>query len=65
MMCGVCGSNLYIAPEMDVNDAKLQLTNPRKAMDARLVIEPEHTSLAAVNSTFKLIEAMRVLAMSM
>jgi DNA-binding FadR family transcriptional regulator len=40
-------------------------TSPRNAMEARLVLEPELASLAAVNATFKQIEAMRVLARQM
>lgn len=40
-------------------------TSPRNAMEARLVLEPELASLAAVNATFKQIEGMRVLARQM
>jgi len=52
-MCGVYGSNLYIAMEMDVNDASLQLGSRRKTMEARLLIESEHASFAVVNSAFE------------
>lgn len=37
-------------------------TSPREAMEARLLIEPELASLAAINATVKHIEAMRALA---
>jgi DNA-binding FadR family transcriptional regulator len=37
-------------------------TSPREAMEARLLIEPELASLAAVNATAQQIEAMRTLA---
>lgn len=40
-------------------------TSPREAMEARLVIEPELASLAAINATHKQIEAMRALAKQM
>ncbi|MBR0848986.1 FadR family transcriptional regulator [Bradyrhizobium diazoefficiens] len=40
-------------------------TSPRNAMEARLVLEPELASLAAVNATFKQIEGMRALAQQM
>lgn len=46
-------------------DALRDSTSPRNAMEARLVLEPEIASLAAVNATFKQIEGMRVLAQQM
>lgn len=46
-------------------DALRDSTSPRNAMEARLVLEPELASLAAVNATFKQIEGMRALARQM
>lgn len=46
-------------------DALREGTSPRNAMEARMVLEPELAKLAAVNATFKQIEAMRALAQQM
>lgn len=46
-------------------DALRESTSPRNAMEARLVLEPELAKLAAVNATFKQIEALRALARKM
>lgn len=46
-------------------DALRERTSPRNAMEARLVLEPELARLAAVNATFKQIEALRALAQKM
>lgn len=40
-------------------------TSPREAMEARLVIEPELASLAAISASHRQIEAMRALAKQM
>ena len=40
-------------------------TSPREAMEARLVVEPELASLAAINGTHQQIEVMRALAKQM
>jgi DNA-binding FadR family transcriptional regulator len=39
-----------------------EITSPREAMEARLLIEPELAGLAAVNASVKQVEAMRALA---
>lgn len=51
-------------PTLESDDLQ-HLTSPRDAMEARLLIEPELASLAAVNSTFRQIDAMRKLAEQM
>jgi GntR family transcriptional regulator, transcriptional repressor for pyruvate dehydrogenase complex len=43
-------------------DSLQRTTSPREAMEARLLIEPELASLAAINATVKQIEIMHVLA---
>jgi DNA-binding FadR family transcriptional regulator len=48
-------------PSQDV-DSLQRGTSPREAMEARLLIEPELASLAAINASVMQIEAMRELA---
>ncbi|SIO48950.1 transcriptional regulator, GntR family [Bradyrhizobium erythrophlei] len=52
--------------EKSTNRETLQTTtSPREAMEARLVIEPELASLAAINATRKQIETLRALSKQM
>ncbi len=48
----------------DVNSLQ-RSTSPREVMEARLLLEPELASLAAVNATYQQIEAMKALAEQM
>lgn len=46
-------------------DTLQRSTSPREAMEARLLIEPELASLAAINASYKQIETMHALAAQM
>jgi DNA-binding FadR family transcriptional regulator len=60
------GRGTFIRMPVEADAASLESlrarTSPRDAMEARMVIEPELAKLAAINASFKQIEAMRALA---
>jgi len=60
------GRGTFISAPQNEPPSKIELlqlsTSPREAMEARLLIEPELASLAAINATATQIDAMRVLA---
>jgi len=60
------GRGTFIRVPVEPDAASLESlrarTSPRDAMEARMVLEPELAKLAAINASFKQIEAMRTLA---
>lgn len=60
------GRGTFISAPQNDPPSKIELlqlsTSPREAMEARLLIEPELASLAAINATATQIDAMRALA---
>jgi DNA-binding FadR family transcriptional regulator len=60
------GRGTFIRVPVEADAASLESlrarTSPRDAMEARMVLEPELAKLAAINASFKQIEAMRALA---
>ncbi|WP_315838418.1 FadR/GntR family transcriptional regulator [Bradyrhizobium prioriisuperbiae] len=54
-----------LAEQVSELDTLQRSTSPREAMEARLLIEPELASLAAINASYKQIETMQALATQM
>jgi DNA-binding FadR family transcriptional regulator len=63
------GRGTFVRIPVEGDTANLEMlresTSPRDAMEARFLIEPELAKLAAINATFKQIEAMRSLSKQM